>query len=54
MPEDVAKHALQLIREGVWFGEKRVRVDTLCLHGDHPHAAENAKRINEVIRLKDI
>ena len=53
-PGDVAKHALQLIREGVLFGEKRVRVDTLCLHGDHPHAAENAKRINEVIRLKDI
>ena len=54
LPEDVAKYALQLIREGVWFGGKRVRVDTLCLHGDHPHAAENASRIHEVMKSKDI
>ena len=49
LPEDVAKHALQLIRKGVLFGEKRVRVDTLCLHGDHPRAVENAKLIREIL-----
>jgi len=44
-PEEVEAHAMQLIRDGILFGEKRVRVDTLCLHGDHPCAAENAKSI---------
>ena len=49
-PEEVAAHAMQLIREGVLFGEKRVRVETLCLHGDHPRVVENAKRISEIIK----
>ena len=48
-PEEVAKHAVQLIRDGVLFGDKRVRVDTLCLHGDHPHVVENAKLIRAMI-----
>jgi len=48
-PEEVAKHAMELIQHGVLFGEKRVRVDTLCLHGDHPRAAENAKLIREAL-----
>ena len=48
-PEEVAKHALELIQNGILFGEKRVRVETLCLHGDHPRAAENAKLIREVL-----
>jgi UPF0271 protein len=48
-PEDVAKHAMELIRYGILFGEKRVQVDTLCLHGDHPRAAENAKLIREIL-----
>ena len=51
-PEDVAKHAIELIQNGILFGEKRVRVETLCLHGDHPRAAENAKLIQEVVSLK--
>ena len=48
-PEEVAKHALELIQNGVVFGEMGVRVDTLCLHGDHPHAAENARRVRDVL-----
>ncbi|MEO5887654.1 MAG: LamB/YcsF family protein, partial [Anaerolineales bacterium] len=44
-PEEVAAHALELIENGILFEGKRVRVDTLCLHGDHPRAAENAKLI---------
>jgi len=48
-PEEVAAHAMKLIRDGVLFGEKRVRVDTLCLHGDHPRAAENAKLIRAIL-----
>jgi UPF0271 protein len=46
-PEEVATHALQLIRDGVLFEGRRVRVDTLCLHGDHPRVVENAKLIRE-------
>lgn len=48
-PEVVANNALKLIREGILFGERIVGVDTLCLHGDHPHAAENAKLLRETL-----
>jgi len=46
-PDEVVKHAVELIQNGILFSEKRVNVDTLCLHGDHPHAAENAKLLYE-------
>lgn len=29
---------------------QRVRIETLCLHGDHPHAAQNAKRVREALQ----
>jgi len=48
-PEEVAANAMKLIRDGVLFGEKRVGVDTLCLHGDHPRVVENAKLIREIL-----
>ena len=48
-PDEVAAHALDLIENGILFGTKRVRVDTLCLHGDHPRAAENAKLIRAIL-----
>jgi 5-oxoprolinase (ATP-hydrolysing) subunit A len=48
-PEEVAKHAVELIHNGILFGEKLVKVDTLCLHGDHPRAVENAKLIQEIL-----
>jgi UPF0271 protein len=48
-PEGVARHAMELMREGVVFGEKRIAVDTLCLHGDHPHVVENAKLIRDML-----
>ena len=44
-PDAVAIHALELIENGILFEGKRVRVDTLCLHGDHSRATENAKLI---------
>lgn len=47
--EEVAKHAMQLIRDGILFGEKWVRVDTLCLHGDHPRVVQNAKLIRAML-----
>jgi UPF0271 protein len=48
-PDEVAKHAVDLIQNGILFGNVRVKVDTLCLHGDHPHAAQNAKLIHETL-----
>ena len=42
-PEEVVRNALKLVKDGILLGEKKVRVDTLCLHGDNTHAAENAK-----------
>lgn len=48
-PEEVAVRALELIENGILFEGKRVRVDTLCLHGDHPRAAENAKLIRAML-----
>jgi 5-oxoprolinase (ATP-hydrolysing) subunit A len=40
-PEEVANHAVELIKMG--------GMDTLCLHGDHPRAAENAKLLRDVL-----
>ena len=48
-PEEVAMNALRLIQDGVLFGEKIARVDTLCLHGDNPRAVENAKLLRETL-----
>ncbi len=48
-PQEVAANAIRLIKDGILFGKKVVRVDTLCLHGDHPNAAKNAKLLREVL-----
>lgn len=53
-PEEVAKNAVKLVRDGIVFGERRVFVDTLCLHGDNKHAAENAFLLREVLTKNGI
>jgi UPF0271 protein len=53
-PEEVAKNALKLIKDGILFGGKNVSVDTLCLHGDNIHAAENAKLLHETLTKNGI
>ena len=45
-PDEVAKHAIELVKTG--------RIDTLCLHGDHPNAAENAKMLREVLEKNGV
>ena len=45
-PEEVARHAIELVKTG--------RMDTLCLHGDHPNAAENAKLLREVLEMNGV
>ncbi len=49
-PEEIAKHAIELVQNGIDFNGRRVRVDTLCLHGDHPRAAENARAVYESLK----
>jgi UPF0271 protein len=48
-PEEIAANAVRLAREGIRFGEKMVIPDTLCLHGDHPGAVENARRVRAAL-----
>lgn len=45
-PEEVAKHAIELVKTG--------KMDTLCLHGDHPNAAANAKMLRDVLKKNGI
>jgi UPF0271 protein len=53
-PEEVALNALKLIKDGISFGGQKVGVDTLCLHGDNIHAAENAKLLREILTKNGI
>lgn len=45
-PEEVARHAIELVKTG--------RMDTLCLHGDHPNAVKNAQIMREVLERNEI
>jgi 5-oxoprolinase (ATP-hydrolysing) subunit A len=53
-PKDVALHAVELAQNGIDFAGQRVRVDTLCLHGDHPRAAQNAKLVRGALEAHEI
>jgi UPF0271 protein len=48
-PEEVAANAVTLARNGIYFAGRRVQVDTLCLHGDNLHAAENARMVRDAL-----
>lgn len=47
--EAVAAHAVSLVQQGIRIGERNIRVDTLCLHGDHASAAQNARFVREAL-----
>ena len=49
-PEELSAHAVQLAKNGIDFKGRQVMIETLCLHGDHPHAAQNAKRVREALQ----
>jgi UPF0271 protein len=53
-PENVALHAVELVQNGIDFAGQRFRVDTLCLHGDHSYAAQNAKLVREALEKNKI
>jgi UPF0271 protein len=52
-PKEAAANGLRLASEGISIkskkGEERLRVDTLCVHGDSPWAVETAKAVNEIL-----
>ena len=54
LPEEVAAHAVSLAQEGIRVGERKIRIDTLCLHGDHPSAAQNAKFVRDALENSGI
>jgi len=51
---EVRKRMEKIIREGALFslhGKKRsINFDTLCVHGDHPHAVEIVKELRDLKR----
>ncbi len=53
-PEEIAAHAVNLAKNGIDFSGRRVKVDTLCLHGDNLHAAQNAKSVREALAKNGI
>ncbi|MDW7755804.1 MAG: LamB/YcsF family protein [Brevefilum sp.] len=53
-PEDVATNAVRLAREGICSDGETLRIDTLCLHGDHPAAVENARQVREALECAGV
>ncbi len=45
-PEEAARHAVELIQT--------MRLDTLCLHGDHPTAAQNARILRQALEKNGV
>jgi UPF0271 protein len=52
--DEVAAHAIDLAMNGIHFRGRRVRVDTLCLHGDNVHAVENARKVREALQKAEM
>ena len=53
-PEKIAENAIKLAKDGLLIKGKEYPIDTLCLHGDHPHAAETARIVGEQLRKAHI
>jgi UPF0271 protein len=57
-PEQAAAQAVRIARDGVvptaGGGEIPLRADTLCLHGDHPRAADNARAVRAALEAAGV
>ncbi|HEX7118469.1 MAG TPA: 5-oxoprolinase subunit PxpA [Longimicrobiales bacterium] len=57
-PEEAAERVLRMVREGrvrsIEGEDVAVRADTVCIHGDSPHAAEFARRLREALDTRGI
>jgi len=52
--EQVCAQALSLAREGAGSGRERAHIDTLCIHGDGPHAAEFARAVRAALEVAGV
>lgn len=50
--EEVERHAVELARKGIKLESGTLAVETLCLHGDHANAAENARRVRAALEAQ--
>lgn len=52
--EDICRQAIHLVAEGILVTEgenqRRVLVETLCIHGDHPGAAQHAAAVRKALQ----
>ncbi len=48
-PQAVAENAVRLVMQGIVIDQEAVKIDTLCLHGDHPEAVKNANAIRKAL-----
>ncbi len=55
-PAQVAEGAVQLARQGIMRQNSPtpLKVDTLCLHGDHPESAANARLVQQALKQSGI
>lgn len=53
-PEIIAANALQLVKEGLIVDGVKMRIDTLCLHGDNLTALENARAVRQTLERADV
>lgn len=53
-PEAVAENAMRLVTDGVRKGDGHMTVDTLCLHGDHPEAVNNARLVRQALEAEGV
>ncbi|PKV66453.1 5-oxoprolinase subunit PxpA [Pontibacter ramchanderi] len=57
-PDKAASQVLRMVREGKVQSQQGVEVgieaDTVCIHGDGPHALEFARHINETLQREGI
>jgi UPF0271 protein len=53
-PEEVAAQAVRLAQEGIIFDGQRIRIDTLCLHGDNQYAVQNTKLVRDALEKAGI
>lgn len=49
-PQAIAAHAVALATTGIPLPQGARLPDTLCLHGDHPNAAENARQVRMALQ----
>jgi UPF0271 protein len=56
--DEICAQALRLAQEGIVVQDgaqtRRVRVDTLCIHGDHPGAARHAAAVRQALEAQKV